>query len=138
MTLVSGNLFFFFSKYTSPKTHIAVEWYAPPLGAGAGKWTTNVNAPLSPKSHLTVGYGDGGVAPWQFLLRAGEHKDVGFFKLFLTTSPADLSSIPQENVFTSSGFSRYGKTATPERPETVLWGSQLSTVIQLRHAGVDA
>jgi len=118
--------------YFDPSDLDIIEWYAPPLGAGAGKWTTNVNAPLSPKSHLTVGYGDGGVAPWQFLLRDGEDKDVGFFKLFLTTSPADLSSIPQDSPFMASSFSRYGKTATPERPETELWGSQLSTVIQLR------
>jgi hypothetical protein len=93
-----------------------------------------VNAPLSPKSHLTIGYGDGGVSPWQFLLRDGEDKDVGFFKLFVTTSPADFASIPQESPFMASSFSRHVITATPERPEAELWGSQLSTVVQLRHA----
>jgi hypothetical protein len=111
--------------------HVSVEWYTPPFGAGAGRLTTAVDAPLPAKSHLTVGYGEGGVSPWQFLLRDGEDTDVGFFKLFLTTSPADFSSIAQESPFETS-ISRYGKVASAQLPGTEQWGSQLSTVIQVR------
>jgi len=111
-----------------------VEWYSPPLGAGAGRLTA-VDAPLPPRSELTIGYGDGGASPWQFLLRDGEDKDVGFFKLFLTTSPADLSSIPQDSPFRfAHGTSRHVKPAPPQKPDSELWGSRLSTVIQLRYA----
>jgi hypothetical protein len=93
-----------------------------------------VDAPLPPKSQLTIGYGDGGASPWQLLLRDGEDKDVGFFKLFLTTSPADFSSISQDSPFNIRSFSRHAKLVAKERPETELWGSQLSTVVQLRYA----
>ena len=107
---------------------IIVEWYSPPFGAGVGL-TATVDVPLPPKSQLTIGYGDGGVQPWQFLLREGETKDVGFFKLFLATSPADFSSIAQESPF-EQGISRHGGPAAPQRPRVERWGSQLSTVIQ--------
>lgn len=90
-----------------------------------------MDSPLPPKSHLTVGYGEGGVSPWQFLLRDGEDTDVGFFKLFLTTSPADFSSIAQESPFQTS-ISRYGKVAPAKLPGAERWGSRLSTVIQVR------
>jgi hypothetical protein len=104
------------------------------MGAGDGKYTTAVDAPLSPKSQLTIGYGDGGVPPWQFFLRDGEDEDVGFFKLFLTTSPADFSSIPQESPFNLPlGFFRHA-----ERPVAEIWGSQLSTVVQLRRRATES
>lgn len=91
-----------------------------------------MDAPLPPKSSLAVGYGDGGASPWQFLLREGEDKDLGFFKLFLTTKPADFSSIPQESPF-DRGTSRHGQLAAAKLPAPDWWGSKLSTVVQVRH-----
>ena len=107
-----------------------VNWYTPPFGAGSGRLTA-VDPPLPPKSQLTIGYGEGGVSPWQLLLRDGENKDVGFFKLFLTTSPAEFSSTPQQSPSESS-VSGYGQRTAAKSPGAELWGSQLSTVIQTR------
>ncbi|KAF8752589.1 Caspase domain [Rhizoctonia solani] len=50
-------------------------------------------------SFLTLGYGSGGVGPFQFNLKPGESTDVGVFKLFLSTSPIDMSSIEQDPPF---------------------------------------
>ncbi|QRW19851.1 ICE-like protease (caspase) p20 domain protein [Rhizoctonia solani] len=56
--------------------------------------------PSLPKGgFLTLGYGSGGVGPFQFNLKPGESTDVGVFKLFLSTSPIDMSSIEQDPPF---------------------------------------
>ncbi|TFK31409.1 caspase domain-containing protein [Crucibulum laeve] len=117
--------------YFDPSDLMIIEWYTPPIGAGSGTKTSLIDAPLPPKSELTIGYGDGGVPPWQFLLREGDTKDVGFFKLFLTTSPTSFSSIAQESPFETGSISRYGKPAKPEGLETEKWGTKLSTIIQV-------
>ncbi|CAE6442942.1 unnamed protein product [Rhizoctonia solani] len=52
--------------------------------------------PSLPKGgNLTLGYGPGGVQPFQFNLGPGDLFDVGVYKLFLSTSPIDLSSVEQ-------------------------------------------
>jgi hypothetical protein len=109
----------------------------PPFGAGAGRLTTAVDAPLPPKSQLTIGYGNGSASPWQFRLCDGDDHDVGFFKLFLTTSPADFSSITQESPFSTQDFSRPVKPTGKKLPEAGLWGSQLATVVQLRYGNLN-
>ncbi|CAE6421415.1 unnamed protein product, partial [Rhizoctonia solani] len=48
---------------------------------------------------LTLGYGSGGIKPFQFSLGPDEPVDVGVFKLFLSTAPIDLSSVAQEIPF---------------------------------------
>lgn len=95
-----------------------------PFGTGLG----TVDAPLLPKSALTLGYGDGGVSPWQFMLRDGDKKDIGFFKLFFSTSPGDFSSILQESPFIS-GQSRAGEKA--KIGVSKIWGTKLVTIIQV-------
>ncbi|KAG6809127.1 hypothetical protein H0H92_001457 [Tricholoma furcatifolium] len=118
--------------YFDPSDLLIIEWYTPPFGAGQGRLTTDVDAPLPPQGSLTIGYGSGGVSPWQFLLRDNDDMDVGFFKLFLTTSPADFSSIPQESPFEDINTrSRRMKVAFPDDEG---WGTILSTVVQLRSA----
>jgi hypothetical protein len=97
---------------------------SPQAGAGPG----NVDAPLPANSKLTLGHGGGGVPPWIFRLREGDKKDVGFFKLFLSTVHADFSSILQESPF---------KTDRPRAGEKAqllvheFWATQLVTVIQV-------
>jgi len=79
---------------------------------------------------LGVGYGDGGVDPWQFTLPDGAKKDVGFFKLFLSTRPAFFESILQESPF--AGYQgRGGRPTAPQLVDEETWGSQLVTVIQV-------
>ncbi|TFK31705.1 hypothetical protein BDQ12DRAFT_701476 [Crucibulum laeve] len=115
--------------YLDPSDLTIDEWYLPPIGIG-NKYA-KVDAPLPPKSELTIGYGAGGVAPWQFHLREGDTKDLGFFKLFLTTSPTSFSSITQESPFDVRGVSRHGKVAKPKGLDSVQWGTKLSTIIQI-------
>lgn len=110
------------------------EWYKPPYGAGRGMFT-KVDAPLLPKSRLTLGYGDGGINPWQFTLPEGHKKDLGFFKLFLSNRPTYFESICQESPFdiddaTLLDQSRAGKSI-PEPPSEDKWGTQLVTMIQV-------
>lgn len=66
--------------------------YQPPISAANMK-------PLPPGQSLTIGYGDGGSSPFQFVVREGMDVEVGFLKLFVTTHPADFSHIPQRSPF---------------------------------------
>ncbi|CAE6454717.1 unnamed protein product [Rhizoctonia solani] len=63
--------------------------FLPVIGNG------QVDAPLPKGGNLTLGYGSGGLQPFQFSLGPDELVDVGVFKLFLSTSPVDLSSMEQ-------------------------------------------
>ena len=92
----------------------------PPLGA---------DPPLLPGSMLTVGYGDSSVHPWQFNLNDRDKKDVGFFKLFLSTIPADLSCIPQESPFEKARA--LADLQDNAHYASKLWATQLVTVIQV-------
>jgi hypothetical protein len=117
--------------YFDPTDLTIIDWYMPPFGAGAGSLTTRVDTPLPPKSKLTIGYGDGGATPWQFMIPPGETQDLGFFRLFLSTRPAYFENIMQEITPFLSGSSRSAKPATVEPPEVETWAVQTVTVIQL-------
>ena len=113
---------------------LLVDWYTPAFGAGAGSMTTRVDAALPPHSRLTIGYGDGGFSPWQFTLPDGETKDLGFFKLFLSTHPAYFDTLIQEILpFADQPETgtRGGKPMAAEIPEISKWVSITSTVIQV-------
>lgn len=117
--------------YFDPTDLTIIEWYTPPFGAGPGRLTTKVDVPLLPKGMLALGYGNGGVPPWQFLFREGEKKDIGFFKLFLSTRPTHFSSILQQSPFESS-MSRTGKLqAVPDGHDEEWWATKLVTIIQV-------
>lgn len=65
------------------------------------------------------------------MLREGDKKDVGFFKLFLSTRPTQFSNILQESPF-EIGASRALKLSNVvDVPNTQGWGSKLATVIQV-------
>jgi hypothetical protein len=71
---------------------------------------------------LTIGYGSGGAPAPTFHLRPGQNLEVGFLKIFLSTKPIDLSSIPQ-----SSPFERTRATArwTPRKIDDEAWCTML-------------
>lgn len=46
---------------------------------------------------LRIGHGNGGVRPCQFLLPRELDEDRTFFKVILTTTPADFTMFPQTN-----------------------------------------
>jgi hypothetical protein len=54
-------------------------WAVPARGPAGAR----VDAPLLPRSKLTLGYGNGGATPWEFVFvgqGAPSTEDVGFFK----------------------------------------------------------
>ena len=101
------------------------------MGAGVARFTTQVDSPLPRKSKLTLGYGDGGVEPWQFTIPDGETKDVGCFKLFLTTRPASFESLIQDSPFEEPDEDKmFRKGEITDPPKGLTWGTQLVTILQ--------
>lgn len=60
---------------------------------------TNTEEPLPAHTSCTIGCTADGLPPFIFALTEGEHADIGFFKLYLTKSPIDISQIVQESPF---------------------------------------
>jgi hypothetical protein len=66
-----------------------------------------VAAELKEKTSLEIGYGNSGVLPYRFWLnrtpeveiKVGLEKDYTFFKVILTTTPADFSMLIQDDPF---------------------------------------
>jgi len=85
-----------------------------------------LDAPL-PKNGgvLTIGYGSGGAPAQTFYLRPGQNFDIGFLKIFLSTKPVDLSSIPQISPFEKT---RSGDHLAKNEEEA--WGTMLIPVLQ--------
>lgn len=68
------------------------------------------------------------------MLREGESKDIGFFKLFATTAPVSLGSIAQEcPYYGSTSQSRAGQpSAHPSvsKPAVEVWDTIVKTILQ--------
>ncbi|KAF9527415.1 caspase domain-containing protein [Crepidotus variabilis] len=117
--------------YFDPTSLSIVPWYEPPVTTGPTKFT-NADAPLPPDSELCIGYGNGGVAPWQFTdPENGGTVDLGFFKMFLATQPTYFSSIAQASPFTDAVENR-GVIQVDSTPEPLEgWGTKTAKIIQL-------
>lgn len=93
-------------------------------------YTTLGEAPLKGKGGTyTVGYGDIGGIPLAFALQENQNIDIGFIKIFLSTTPVDLSAMPQPSPFegTRSGKTYHG------RPVVETWATILFPIVQLRN-----
>lgn len=90
----------------------------------AGKYTLDVPLPKN-GGILTIGYGSGGAPAQTFYLRPGQNFDIGFLKIFLSTKPVDLSSIPQLSPFENT---RSGDRLAKNEEEA--WGTMLIPVLQ--------
>ncbi|KAG2007359.1 hypothetical protein CC2G_015053 [Coprinopsis cinerea AmutBmut pab1-1] len=118
--------------YFDPNDLTIVQWETTQHGAGAAKFKPmGVDCPLPPHSTLPLGYGTGG-EPWQFEFEDGKEKDLGFFKLFITASPANFSSIRQDSPFEATRSSIVpGDPIAKEKLDPNAWGSRIFTVVQL-------
>ncbi|TDL21762.1 hypothetical protein BD410DRAFT_789541 [Rickenella mellea] len=96
-----------------------IPWYVPPTGMDG----RHVDPPLLPESTFPIGFGNDGAPPYEFFLPKGEKRDVGFFKLYLTTSPTDLSCISRGSAFESARGAGASRQIHPD-----IWGSKLVTV----------
>ncbi|KAF8154782.1 caspase domain-containing protein [Crassisporium funariophilum] len=82
---------------------------------------------------LTLGYGSSGVQPYQFYLDEDEVLDVGFLKLFLTTTPVDFSHVAQSSPFVDDDerWDR-GMWQRDNSDAQSLWDTMLVAVVQRR------
>ncbi|KAG8711641.1 hypothetical protein FRC11_002268, partial [Ceratobasidium sp. 423] len=65
---------------------------------------SNSSDPTLTKSEpLTIGYGEGGQAPFIFSVSEGQDIDVSLFKLFVSNQPTDFQSVEQESPFEGRG-----------------------------------
>ncbi|KAJ3521101.1 hypothetical protein NMY22_g12453 [Coprinellus aureogranulatus] len=78
--------------YFDPNELTITPWALVAEGAGEGQ----VDPPLLKHSRLAVGYGNGGADPLQFYFEDGKTRDIGFFKLFITCTPANFRCLSQE------------------------------------------
>jgi hypothetical protein len=103
-----------------------------------------VDVPLGPQSKLTLGYGNGGTTPWEFVFVDNRPKDIGFFKLFLSSSPANFGCLVRRKTpFDQDARNRHAEEVDKEEREaaalgtaldnsTQRWGVKMATVIQIR------
>ena len=94
--------------------------------ASSTAWKYTLEVPL-PKNGgvLTIGYGSGGAPAQTFNLRPDQNFGIGFLKIFLSTEPIDLSSIPQSTPFEQT---RSGDRLAKNKEEA--WGTMPTPVLQ--------
>ncbi|TFK20631.1 hypothetical protein FA15DRAFT_116119 [Coprinopsis marcescibilis] len=130
----SGDSLYPHLFYFDPNDLSIVKWKINAEGMGEGRYDRDsVDSPLPAHSVITVGHGEGevGGGPWEFIFDEGVDTDVGFFKLFLTASPANFESLAQDNPFDGASRSADEGDMSFERIDPNAWGSKLATVIQL-------
>jgi hypothetical protein len=109
ITNQSDHCLYPFVFYFDP-TELTIEvWYPPPfdIAGGALEASNPVNdSPvqeiglLRPDSSLAIGYGESNVWPWGFWLNSQDQKDLGFFRVFLSTRPMpSFFSMKQDSPF---------------------------------------
>jgi hypothetical protein len=87
-----------------------------------------VDPSLRPNGSITIGYGSGGGAPFDYSLREDQDVDVGFLKLFISMEQVDLSGIPQLTPFEEVNRVMGKAKAKP----TGAWSTVLITIVQRR------
>jgi hypothetical protein len=75
-----------------------------------------VEAPLDANSEFTIGYYEwDGYDNFTFTVNAGEEVDIGFFKIFVSVEPLDLTSLLQSSPFHRQRSTRIlGPTMEPQ------------------------
>lgn len=72
---------------------------------------------LVPDGVLHLGYGSSSVRPLRFYLKADEEFDVGFLRLFVSTSPLPMENLKQGPISQSARHMAH----EPEIEETDVW-----------------
>ncbi|KJA14574.1 hypothetical protein HYPSUDRAFT_195003 [Hypholoma sublateritium FD-334 SS-4] len=127
----SDDVLYAYLYYFDPNDFTITEHYAPPLGAGSGRLTTmteiGLDAALPAHSRLGVGHGNSGSQPMRFSIPEGQKEDIGFFRLFLSTTPGNFQSIAQLSPFERRRGALPGQA---ESPAAERWMAMTATVIQ--------
>ncbi|KAK0465794.1 hypothetical protein IW261DRAFT_1598505 [Armillaria novae-zelandiae] len=74
-----------------------------------GSAKNDVDASLSGKESLAIGYGASGTVPHTYTLRKRQDVDVGFLKVFFSMKHIDLSEVIQESPFDGSRTTNVAK-----------------------------
>ena len=87
------------------------------------------NVPFSIPAYgaLPIGFGDSGTYPKRYTLKPNQDVDVGFMKLYLSTTYVDYSSIAQESPFRKD---RATQDVVPKRSHR--WDSIMVPIVQKR------
>lgn len=85
---------------------------------------------------MTVGYGSGGVRPLKHMLREGDDIDVGIYKIFLTTSPSDFSSLKLDSPLNLTRALAADTEVRDSLGNLPMWDTIPITVVQRRHPKV--
>lgn len=86
--------------------------------------------PLPAGSALPIGYGASGDAPFSFNLQKDEIKDVGFLKVFLTTSPTDFGSLKLKSPFSDARGLIPPSESMARIKKLELWTAVMITIVQ--------
>ncbi|PSR73503.1 hypothetical protein PHLCEN_2v10655 [Hermanssonia centrifuga] len=120
--LLHCSVFFFDSDFS------VISYYQPAVGG-------NPDPPLDSQGEgaLTIGFGAGSSQPQLYTLQDGQDFDLGFLKIFVSNVPLDLSHIPRESPFESTGKAPAPRGAhTRERTKASLWDTIVIPVKQRR------
>ena len=104
-------------------------WYPPEDTS----YQTSAEAPLRRNSKLDIGFGSGRDTPRKFVLNGSDDVEMGYLKLFLSTSPASLDFMVQDSPFESkrTKWGLRGFVESPNQPNE-LWGTKTVRMIQRR------
>jgi hypothetical protein len=92
-----------------------------------------VDAPLRKRSQLAIGYGDSEDDPIYFDFEEGESEHIGFFKVFISCSPANVQWISREESPLHQGERVQGVGENPTEPTYEgKWGVKVATIIQIK------
>lgn len=89
-----------------------------------------LDAALPARSRLGVGYGNSSTYPIRFSIPDGQKKDVGFFRLFLSTTPSNFHCIAQPSPFEEQHRAQ-PQYAEPEVAKMEWWTMKTATVVQM-------
>ncbi|KAH9923545.1 caspase domain-containing protein [Fomitopsis serialis] len=96
--------------YFDPNDYSVQSWYLP--------HSPSMTPPLLQKGRLAIGYGASGTDSLRFSLPSGSKVDTGFLKVFVSTSYADMRSVPQPSVLDRSSRSSQQNRKDPAFTDT--------------------
>lgn len=79
---------------------------------------------------LTLGYGNGGVDPFQFSLAPNQDIDVTFFKVFLSNSPVSVQSFIQSVESCAVRAGQRSSWSDDHKEGNDWWATEIVTVLQ--------
>ncbi|KAF8884097.1 hypothetical protein CPB85DRAFT_391675 [Mucidula mucida] len=109
-----------------------VLWYSARQGAGDVNdpdAAASLDTALEPGQVLGAGFGNGGVQPLMFAMPEHQSIDVSLFKVFVTATPTDMTSLEQPSAFDNDAR-RHAIWTTPRDVGYDFWMTKTITVVE--------